>query len=134
MTQPLPYTPYYEVAVIQDGKILKVYPQEVYNKHIIEQYRSQGLHNLPSYEPSMGDERLLTQLTEPNQTLMAGIQKHVVNPLNALTVSLLVVMIFVLAMALLYSKKTSNKIRLGIANLVIALIGGVGFLLFFKNL
>lgn len=29
----------YEVAIIKDGQIIKIYPQEQYNREIIEQYR-----------------------------------------------------------------------------------------------
>lgn len=45
--------PTYQIAVIVDGQVVKTYPQEVYNQHIIEQYKknqSAYLTNLPQQE------------------------------------------------------------------------------------
>lgn len=34
----------YEVAIIKDGQIIKIYPQEQYNREIIEQYKGNPIY------------------------------------------------------------------------------------------
>lgn len=66
--------PKYEVAVLEDGKIVKIYPQAQYNKYVIDNY-SQNSHAFTEASTDIGT----TNIEQANQAT--------IDTLNAMTQS-----------------------------------------------
>lgn len=130
----------YEVAVIKDGKIIKVYPQAEYNQYIIDGYKqNQPISSLGgSLEMPKPIERLDTPV-ETKETIQAqqGVSDIVnvgIKPFKMFAGMFVLSVIIVIVGAIVYKVLTGKRPNVYLMQAILALLLCLSFLFMLKIL
>lgn len=130
----------YEVAVIKDGKIIKVYPQAEYNQYIIDGYKqNQQINGLSSsLEMPKPIERLNTPV-ETKETIQAqqGVSDIVnvgIKPFKMFAGMFVLSVIIVIVGAIVYKVLTGKRPNVYLMQAILALLLCLSFLFMLKIL
>lgn len=111
--------PKYEVAVLEDGKIVKIYPQETYNAQVIESYRNNGVSSVPltaNDKPDIYAETPTYSVTNyytkpPNDNTSIGhiVQEKAVKPFTSLATMMVIAFALVVISGITYKAMTGKR-------------------------
>lgn len=130
----------YEIAVIKDGKIIKVYPQAEYNQYIIDGYKQNRQINglSSSLEMPKPIERLNTPV-ETKETIQAqqGVSDIVnvgIKPFKMFAGMFVLSVIIVIVGAIVYKVLTGKRPNVYLMQAILALLLCLSFLFMLKIL